>query len=323
MVTSSIRKDLSLKGLELFQQVAQQGSLQVVATESGLSMSTISHHLKSLEQSIGVSLFNHSRRPLVLTPTGEAFLRNIDGALLAIRKAKAEASAGVLSEASHLRVAAIEDFDSDILPDLAVFLSTFMPRCDFSIRSGDSHTIIDLLRNRQLDLGISTIPTDKPLDLNETQLLKDPFVVVLPRGIDFSTTEAFITTSDLPLIRYAPDQIIGRQIDAQLKRIGYAFASRFECSNTQTQLAMVAAGAGWAITTPLLFARAKRFHGGLNLHPFPGKNFSRRLAVYSTSDCSTKIHNVVTSKLRTLLEDQILGPSIRKFPWLNDRFLLL
>ena len=323
MSNSSLRKETSLKGLELFQLVAQKGSLQAVAQESGLSISTISHHLKNLEDSIGVELFNHNRRPLVLTPTGKAFLRNIDGALLAIRKAKAEASAGNLSEASLLRLATIEDFDSDILPDLAVFLSSHMPKCDFSFRSGDSHLIIEMLRNRQLDLGVTTSPTERTNDLNETLLLRDPFVVALPLDQEHQIDDILKGSSTLPLIRYAPDQIVGRQIAGQLKRVGYAFPSRFKCSNNQTQLAMVAAGAGWAITTPLLYARAKRFHGQLRLQPFPGKSFSRKLAVYSTPDCSTNVHDLVSAKLRRLIDLKVVRPFLKDVPWLAESFALL
>lgn len=323
MAQSAIRKDLSLKGLELFQLVAEKGSLQIVASESGLSISTISHHLKSLEQAIGVALFNHNRRPLVLTPTGKAFLRNIDGALLAIRQAKAEASAGNLAEASLLRLGTIEDFDSDILPELAVFLSAYMPKCDFAFRSGDSHAIIDMLRNRQLDLGVTTAPSERISDLNETPLLRDPFVVVLPRGPQYRIEDVFGGASQLPLIRYAPDQIIGRQIAAQLRRAGHTFSSRFECSNNQTQLAMVAAGAGWAITTPLLYARAKRFRDKLALYPFPGKSFSRQLVIYSTPDCSSKVQAVVNAKLRALIGDQIVRPFLQDAAWLEDRFFLM
>lgn len=315
-----VRKDMSLKGLELFQLTAQKASLQAVAIETGLSVSTISHHLKTLEESIGVELFNHARRPLILTPTGRAFLRNIESALLTIRKAKAEAAAGNLTEASFLRLGSIEDFDSDIVPELAVHLAKIMPRCDFSFQSDSSHTIIDMLKNRQLDLGITTCPTDRPSGLNETMLLKDPFTVVLRKGDEDQLGDIFTGKSKLPLIRFTPNQIIARQIDSQLRRIGHAFPSRFECSNSQTQMAMVASGAGWAITTPLLFSRAKRFQSKLQLHPFPSKSFARHLAIYSTPDCSTSVHDILNAKLRALISQNVVSPMHKSMPWLSGSF---
>jgi len=322
MPSSINRKDLSLKGLELFRLTAVNGSLQSVARETGLSVSTISHHLKTLEESIGVELFNHARRPLVLTPTGQKFLRNVEGALLSIRKAKAEASAGNVTEASLLRIGSIEDIESDIIPELAVYLSSFMPKCDFSFQSDSSHTIIEMLRNRQLDLGIIAAPTDRPSDLNETPLLKDPFTVVLPKGQEHQLKDIFSGKSKLPLIRFPPNQIIARQIESQLRRTGLSFPSRFECSNSQTQMAMVASGVGWAITTPMLFFRSKRFQSKLQLHPFPGKSFSRHLAIYSTPDCSEAVRSIVSEKMKGLVNSQVIQPMHQSVPWLNSSFVL-
>ncbi len=76
---------------------------------------------------MGAELFNHSRRPMVLTPKGQVFLATIGDVLHAIRKAKPEASAGNISGASYLRLATIEGFESDIIHELAVFLSPPKP----------------------------------------------------------------------------------------------------------------------------------------------------------------------------------------------------
>jgi DNA-binding transcriptional LysR family regulator len=43
--------------------------------EAGLSISTVSHHLRSLEAQLGVTLLNHARRPMTLTPVGAVFLK--------------------------------------------------------------------------------------------------------------------------------------------------------------------------------------------------------------------------------------------------------
>jgi DNA-binding transcriptional LysR family regulator len=139
MATASSNKDLSLKWLELFQTYARTSSLQATANETGLSISTVSHHLRNLEEHLGVDLFDHTRRPMVLTPTGRNFLRNIAQAMQAIRKATAEASAGNVADASYLRIGTIEDLDSDVTPELAVYLSQKLPDCNFLYHTGTSH----------------------------------------------------------------------------------------------------------------------------------------------------------------------------------------
>lgn len=323
MPNASSRKDLSLKALELFQTCARKGSLQGAAKEAGMSISTVSHHLRSLEDHLGVALFNHARKPMVLTPTGQVFLRNIDSALQAIRKAKAEASAGNLAEASYLRLGTIEDFDSDVTPDLAVYLSGKMPDCDFLYHTASSHEIIERLRNRELDLGITTTPPERHRDLEDHVLLRDPFVVVLPAGAENLLSDVVAGKSRLPFLQFSSDLIIAGQIEAQLRRMGVAVPHKFECGSNQTLMAMVAAGAGWTITTPLLFSRARRFQPGLCLHPFPGKRFARTLSLISTPDCSRSVLDLVNARIRTSLNQHVIARSHQGAPWLKDQFVLI
>lgn len=317
------RKDLSLKALELFQVCALQGSLQAAANETGLSVSTVSHHLRGLEAHLGVALFNHTRRPMVLTPKGRVFLRNIEGALQAIRRAKAEAMAGDIAEASHLRLGAIEDFDSDIIPELAVFLSREMPRCEFTYQTDSSHAIIDMLRNRRLDLGVTTSPPERLRDLQDRPLLRDPFVVVLPAEKGPTLADVIDGKADLPFLRFSANLIIARQIDSQLRRIGLSLPHGFECGSNQTLMAMVAAGAGWTITTPLLFSRAKRFQSSLKMHRFPGKAFARTLAIVSTPDCSRSILDLVDAEMRVLIARHAIQPFHDRAAWLKESLVLV
>ncbi len=323
MPRQSAPKDLSLKWLELFQICAQKGSLQAAAKETGLTISTVSHHLRNLEDHLGVELFNHTRRPMVLTPKGRVFLRNIDDALHLIRKAKAEASAGSITEASYLRFGTIEDFDSDIIPELAVYLFTNMPACDFMYHTDSSHAIIDMLRDRQLDLGISTTPSERMRDLQDRPLLRDPFVIVLPAVNDKSLQDIVEGRTKLPFLRYSSNLIIARQIESQLRRMGISSSHRFECSNNQTLMSMVSSGAGWTITTPLLYSRAKRFQSKLCMHPFPGKSFARTLALVATPDCSRSVIELVDAKTRSLINDRIISPLRDDIPWLTDSFKLI
>lgn len=270
-----------------------------------------------------MELFNHSRRPLILTRKGQTFLANIEDALFALRRASAEASAGDVVEASRLRIGSIEDFDSDILPELAVYLSKSMTRCHFVYESGPSSAIIEMLRNRRLDLGITASPTERFSDLHSIPLLQDPFVVVVPKDCDAELLQIARDETSLPLLRFSDHLIIGRQIEAHLRRSGLVSPQRFECDNNQTLMAMVAGGAGWTITTPLLFARAKRFHKMLRLCRFPGKNFSRTLSLVATPDCSSAILKLVHQKMQSLIKFHAIKPLRNSEGWLADSFRLL
>lgn len=320
---SRARQDVTLKALEIFQVCAREGSFQAAAQRTGLSISTISHHMGVLERNLGVALFNHARRPMNLTPTGRTFLRNIDTALTALRRAKAEASAGTATEASRLRIGALEDFDSDVTPDLAAHLNAQMPRCEFSYHTDTSHALLGMLRHHDLDLGVTTLPTERVQDLQVAPLLKDPFVMVLPANSDAAPEQVLAATDRLPFLRFSGNLIISRQIDAQLRRLGLAPPVRFESDNSQTLMAMVATGAGWTITTPMLYSRARRFQPRLRLHAFPGRRFARTLAVVATPDCPGSVRQLIDTQIRTLITEYAITPVTQAAPWLEGQFALV
>ncbi|MEM6498180.1 MAG: LysR family transcriptional regulator substrate-binding protein, partial [Pseudomonadota bacterium] len=217
----------------------------------------------------------------------------------------------------------IEDFDSDIIPEIAVYLSQIMSGCHFTYSTDSSHTIIEMLRNRHLDLGIASAPHEHFRDLQDRPILRDPFVVVLPRVAQRPMSEIVEGQGDLPFLRFSSELLIARQIESQMRRLGFKSTSSFECSNNQTLMAMVAAGAGWTITTPLLYARAKRFQSKLTMHKFPGKSFSRTLSIITTPDCSRSMLDLIDAKLRTLISQYAISRLTRDNPWLADSFQLI
>ena len=174
------RSKLTLKSLELFRETARCGQVQSVAQAAGLSVSTVSHHLRQLEHTLGVQLLDHARRPMALTPEGAAFLDHIDVPLDLLRKAEGAALTGRLSDIRNLRLALIEDFEDEVAPDLARQLARDMPACRFLHLTRPSHDILALLDSRAVDLGLATRPDTEPEGIREWPLLRDPYVVALP-----------------------------------------------------------------------------------------------------------------------------------------------
>ncbi len=317
------KSQLSLKWLEVFQLVARSGSVQTAADQSGLSISTVSHHLSKLEQALGTPLFDHNRRPMPVTPTGATFLRNVDEAMRLLRRAEIEAQSGPLSEARHLTLALVEDFDSEIAPELARILQAHMPNCTFRHFTRPSHDILMLLRNHEADIGVATQPQFNQPGLVEAPLLRDPFVLALPLEATSTPEDCLSGASPLPLLRYSANQIIGSMIEAQLRRLQISLPNRFEFESNQSIMNMVAEGCGWAITTPACYARARRFHRQMRLVPFPGKGFSRTLSVFTPEIHDHGATATVIATLRQLIQTRAIDPAVAQLPWLSDHFWLM
>lgn len=68
------RIGVHLNGLRAFEAAARLSSFSKAADELHISHSTVSHHIKGLEQSLGIDLFVRQNRRVVLTPAGRDLL---------------------------------------------------------------------------------------------------------------------------------------------------------------------------------------------------------------------------------------------------------
>jgi DNA-binding transcriptional LysR family regulator len=315
--------DIKLQYLETFIQVVSSGSLKDAAKESGISISTVSYHLKMLESQLDVQLLNHANRPMTLTPAGRNFLPYANEALATLRHAEVNVMMTDIANIRTFRMAQTHEFDSDIAPNLAVILAGHMPKCEFSLHARPSHEILDMLVNRDIDLGISSRLGELPDGLEEIPVLNDPFVLALPMNAQDRLEDFLQGNVSLPFLRFHRDQVISTQIETHLKRLRINLPTRFEFESHQSMMAVVAAGLGWAITTPLGYMQSRRFQENVRLCKFPSNAFSRRFSIIGHSGYSSAIAQIVANTFRPLIKTHFITPMLEQQPWLKESLRLI
>ncbi len=315
--------DLSLKWLRVFCAVARVGSLQAAAAQTGLSISTVSHHLARLEDHLATSLIDHDRRPMVPTTAGLQFLAAVEEALGTLDRATADLTTAQPGGLQQLRFAMIDDFENDIGPDITRLLASSLPGCRFTHMTRVSHEILDLLRAGDLDLGLATCPTTPPADLTELPLLRDPFVLAVPARSDVLAEDLVAGRTELPFLRYNRSQIIGHMVEAQLRRLRLKLPHSFELDSTASLMALIAQGDGWAITTPGNYMRAKRFQPQIALLPFPNKGFARTVSIFVANTRTKDVAQRIATAMRSLLATHAVCPAVAAYPWLRDSYRLI
>lgn len=314
------KKSLSLRWLEIFQLISKLGSIQKVAAETGLSISTVSNHLRNLEKALDVELVDHSRRPMGLTPAGTVFSRHVHDGLMALRRGEAEIRSGSWQHATDLRLGLIDDFDSRVAPDLFRHLSANLPRCNFRHFTRPSPEILEKLQSQKLDAGVATRPSGHAEGLIEYPLLRDPFIVIIPPSYNGPVEDLTRSKNALPLLRYSRDQTIGKLIEMQLTRSKINLPNRFELECNQSIIGLVAGGSGWTITTAASYYRARRFHQDTRALPFPGKSFARTVSLFTTNVYPTTTTRLIHHTLQALIRQHVTDPMTTRFPWLDDEF---
>lgn len=318
-----LNKGVTLRGLEVFEALASTGSVAGAAGLTGLSQPAVSQQLKNLEAALGTELIDHARRPMRLTPAGDSFRIRAEAALSQLRMAQSELTVMDLTHLSSLSIGMIDDFDNDITPRLVTMLAKSLTKCRFKLVTAASHDIISAMEEKRLHIAVSASTGHIMNDVLEFPLVRDPFILVAPRGHVSAPPKSIEDMGDLAFLRYDRAQLIGRQIESHLARQRLSFPERFEVGSHLALMAMVARGMGWAVTTPLGYMRATRFHDQVAAYPLPINPFSRTIVLYAGADWAGAVPTDIARSVCGLVQTHMIDPAVSKLPWLAKDFRLL
>lgn len=314
---------LTLRAIEIFIAVVEEGSFAAGANRLGASTSSVSQQVTNLEAALGAQLIDRSARPLALTPAGFLFQRRGLAILDEAARAKSELAELELTTLAQLRLSMIEDFDAEVTPELVVQLSESLPGCNIIAHAGPSHENLAALEARDVDMVVAA-DIDSPADwIEQHQLLRDPYILVTAKDLLAGASDPVATLMGAPMVRFASTQLMGRQIETHLRRLRLAPPKRFEFESNHAVMAAVARLNGWAITTPPGYLRAPRFHGALDARPLPFKSFARTLSLHARRGVLGTLPTRASTILRKLLAAHCVDPAVVEMPWLAGQLRVL
>jgi DNA-binding transcriptional LysR family regulator len=146
--------EFNLYPLHIFRLVAKLGSVTRAAQELFISQPAVSAHLRSLEQRYKESLFERTPRGMALTPTGVAFLEQINR-LFAIYDDLPSTFDAVRGRVQgEIIVAASSTPGAYLAPELLRQFQKLYPESRPVLRIGDSAEVLEWLLNYEAPLGV-------------------------------------------------------------------------------------------------------------------------------------------------------------------------
>ena len=318
---------ITLWGIEVFLAAAEEGAISAAARRLGASPSAVSQQLSGLEAALGAALLDRSARPMRVTPAGAMFRKHAQTIVNSAAEARAELAFADMSGLTTLRLGMIEDFDADVTPRLLTALSNDLRGCRFLLETGASHRLLDQLDARALDMVVAAdTGTELAADADWIEvhpLLVEPFVVVAPVGAINPDPDVAAQLQALPLIQYSARHHMGRLISTHLARQNLRLSHRFELDSYSAILAMVAAGTGWTILTPLAVQTAQPLHAKITVMPLPFTPLERRISLSARAGVLRDMPANVAANLRDLLQTRVVTPSLAAMPWLKETLRVL
>ena len=231
----------NLHHLELFHHVARSGGISAAVRSMpyGIQQPAVSGQIRQLETELGVELFR--RRPFRLTDAG----RELAAFLAPFFRDLPEVAARVAGRANrHLRLAAPPAVIRDYLPNVLAKVRKKFPGLEVSLAALRHGEMMASLEDGNLDLAIIELEGKPPRGMGVEVLVRLPFVLWLPPGLQPPRGGVKSLAAVHPLIRPPDDTIMARICSRSWTRRGIHWPARMELGTADLILEYVARGFG-------------------------------------------------------------------------------
>lgn len=158
---------MDIRNFSAFVAAAELMNMTQAARRLNVTQSALSRQIKSLEDYLGVKLFERAGRNVRLTARGEALFSKINGVLVAERSLRTLAEDLAQGETGVLKIGACSQLIERYLPDFLKAWKGDNPGIDVRIEDGGGPELAEKLRAGTVQLTISAAPSS-PIEMFET-----------------------------------------------------------------------------------------------------------------------------------------------------------
>ncbi len=245
----------TLRQLQYFVAVAEQGTVSRAAQNLSISQSAVTEAIKELEGDLGVELFERHSRGLNITHKGHQFLRHATKILADVSDARRTFSGDAEAMTGRLQLGVTSLVAGYVLSDLLARYRRAFPGVDVTAIEDNGDYLEHLLVGGELDIAVMVISNLRDRMALQAEILEiSPYRLWMPLGHPLSTAE-IISLADIaaePLIMLTIDEIeenTGKLLMALGARPHVAFRTR----SVEAVRSLVATGAGVALLPDLVY----------------------------------------------------------------------
>lgn len=175
--------------------VAEYLNFRHAANYLGVSPSSVSERIKTLEEDLGILLFERHARGVRLTEAGRHFVEGVTVGIDHLEHAVKTAGAFAHGDLGRIRIGVYALTPGGFLDDLLTRYRKAHPRIAIEIIEGTARDIIFQLRADQLDIAFVAGAPDLP-DCHSRRIWHEPLLAALPADHPLANSES-VTWADL------------------------------------------------------------------------------------------------------------------------------
>ncbi len=184
------RKDgsVELRVWRQFLAVAEELHFGRAALRLHMTQPPLTQAIAQLEKTLGVPLFDRSRRRVALTPAGEALVPDVRDLLARAAALPARARAAASGEVGRLRLAFVSTIGFEQLPAWVRAFRAACPRVALELVEATGDVQLQALERGEIDAGLMLhSPGFAPSGLRHLRVATEPMVLALPASHPLAT----------------------------------------------------------------------------------------------------------------------------------------
>ena len=253
---------MSIRHLKTLITIADKGSFVDAANAVCITQAAVSLQMKTLEEELGITIFDRSQRPPILNDVGAAL---IPKAREIIHNYEQFMETSIITDKlkGHLSVGAVPTTLTGSLPKALVNLKKSLPKLHIKLTSELSNSLINQVERGAIDVAIISEPPSERPGLRWYEFDIEPLILIAPIESETSSPEELLASYSF--IRFSKNAWVGQKIEDYLKKENIIVEEAMELTSLESVTTMVYYGLGVSIVPD----RKTQYPGNLTVKRIP------------------------------------------------------
>jgi DNA-binding transcriptional LysR family regulator len=272
---------VDLHQLRVFQAAVKSGGFTRASEQLHLSQSTVSQHIKMLEEELGCPLFLRVGKRVQVTEAGRVLLQYAENIFRDLKNAEMAVREMNALKRGTVRLGVGPTTLTYRLPHVLGDYTRRFPDIELIVLAGTTEFLLDALRSQHLDLAVTMRTTPQP-GLTVTPLGHEEMIVVVSREHPLARQKT-VEPADLASLRfilYEKHTAMQNVIDRYFETLGITPRIAMEVENNEAIKSLVRVGLGASIM-PLCAVEHEPADSPLRVLRVKGRPLTRELSLVS------------------------------------------
>ncbi|KIC45119.1 LysR family transcriptional regulator [Ruegeria sp. ANG-S4] len=291
----------TLRQLEYIVTVSRLGRFSLAADVLNVSQPSLSAQIATVEQELGVRIFDRNRGGVQITAKGEDFIARAQKILAELQDLR-HAMTNDAPTGGRLRLGVLPSIGPYLLPQVIKDVHHARPGLRVVVREENTRDLEQGLKSGRFDLIIST-PEDHP-NTTQERLFNEPLWVAVAVDDALAMDLQAVGAGDLQnriFLTLDQSHRLSRIVYALAAECGGVVSDEYEGTTLDSIVLMAASGVGVAVLPDLYARRQGIYRDEVRLRPLSIPNANRDIALLARSaEAPLTGQNVLTRSLRSV-----------------------